>query len=64
METTKEVLKALAQIAIYLAALPLWLCVGSYCRVARKDKFRCLARVAGLYVFPAFGRWWLPFVWL
>lgn len=64
METVKEILKALAQIAIYLIALPLWVIVGAWCRISRKDKFRCLARVAGVDIFPAFGRWWLPLVWL
>lgn len=61
---TKEIAIALLQFAVLLAFYPFWLCVGAWARLSRRDKFTCLTRVCGLYIFPAFGRWWLPMIWI
>lgn len=64
METTKEICIALLQIVILLALYPFWLILGAWARFTQRDKFRCLTRVAGMYIFPAWGRWWLPMLWI
>lgn len=64
METLKEVIIAAVQIAVLLSLYPVWLIVGAWARFTRRDKFTCLARVGALYVFPAFGKWWLPMIWI
>ena len=64
MEFVKELIIAVIQFAVLLSVYPVWLAVGAWARFTRRDKFRCLARVAGLYIFPAFGRWWLPMIWI
>lgn len=64
MQTLKEIIIATIQIAILLAAFPAWLCVGALLHLTRRDKFRSLSRVGFLYIFPAFGRWYLPMLYI
>lgn len=64
MQTLKEIIVAIIQVAVFIAGLPVWLCIGAYLRLSRKDKFRSLVIFCGLGIFPAFGRWYLPFIYI
>lgn len=64
MQTLKEIIIAIIQLAVLFAAFPVWLCIGAYLRMTRQDKFRSIARLCGLYIFPAFGRWYIPMIYI
>ena len=55
---------AIIQFSVLFAAFPIWLCVGAYLRITRRDKFKNISRVFGLYIFPAFGRWYIPMIYI
>lgn len=58
------VTEAIVQIALMLALYPIWFIIGLYARMTRRDKFDSLSRVCGMWIFPAWGKWYLPMVWL
>ena len=63
--TMIELAEAGVQMAVLVALYPIWFLVGLYARMTRFDRFdRTICRVCGLWLFPAFGRWWMPMVWL
>lgn len=64
MQTLKEIIITIIQFSVLFAAFPVWLCVGAYLRITRRDKFKNISRVLGLYIFPAFGRWYIPMIYI
>lgn len=64
MQTLKEIIIAIIQFVVLFAAFPVWLCIGAYLRMTRKDKFSNISFLCGLYIFPAFGRWYLPMIYI
>ena len=64
MQTLKEIIITIIQLSVFFSVFPVWLCVGAYLRITRRDKFRNLSRVLGLYIFPAFGRWYIPMIYI
>ena len=63
-QTMIELAEAGVQLAVLIALYPIWFLVGLYARMTRRDRFNNVGRVCGLWLFPAFGRWWMPMVWL
>ena len=56
--------ESFVQILVLIALYPMWVIVGLYAMKSRRDRFNSVSRVCGFWLFPAFGRWWIPMVWL
>ena len=59
-----ELAEAAVQLTVMVALYPIWFIIGLYARKTRRDRFVYSGRVCGMYLFPAFGRWYLPMIWL
>lgn len=64
MKTIKQIAEIAVQCTVLLALYPFWFLVGLYMHRSRRDHFNCVGRFINLWVFPAFGRWWMPMIWL
>lgn len=64
MEMLKNILVGLFQVLVLIALYPLFFIVGAYARTTRPDKFKSLSIIFGVCVFPAFGKWYLPMIYI
>lgn len=64
MKTIKLIAEICAQVTVLLALYPFWFLVGLYMHRSRRDHFACVGEFLNFWVFPAFGRWWMPMIWL
>lgn len=63
-ENMIEVAEAAVQVIVLLALYPVWFLVGLYMHRDRDYRFCCVSKFHGLWIYPAFGRWYLPIIWL
>lgn len=59
-----ELAEAIVQLTLMVALYPIWFAVGLYAKKTRRDGFRCLGSVGKLWLFPAWGKWYMPMIWL
>lgn len=64
MDLLKELTKATVQIMILISLYPVFFMLGLYARTTRRDSFCCVAKICGMTLFPAFGKWYLPMIWI
>lgn len=56
--------EAAVQVLSMLVLYPLLIAMAIRAKVRNRYGFDCYTKVCGIAIFPGFGKWWLPMIWL
>lgn len=59
MQITKEIIIAVFQVVTMVAFYPILFALAASRQITAKNGFTCVGKFGFVYLFPAFGKWYL-----